>query len=406
MSVDVRSRQDDQVDRVKPDILLTETLPAAFDAASDRLAPWLREHEWKPLTLAVDGVAPVTLAVVSGRVTVDSGGTASGATLTLAPDQLQDLAVDYVTPVGWMASGALRFEGARFGDLLDWWLVLRAALDGSTPYRNGDVDFTDGNGDPLDLHRCFRLDDDPDEMSQFLHAAGYLHLTGVFDAGEMAAISTDMDRAAPGYTQGDGRSWWARLGDGRDALVRMQQFEAESDAAAALIADERITGLGRFTGDGHRPPTGIEALFKPLGVTQGISDIPWHKDCSLGRHSYMCSRMTVGVSVTGADATSGQLAVVAGSHRALVWPAPQVQPGIDLPVVPLATATGDCTVHLSCTMHMAQPPVDRPRRVLYTDLALPPRNAAADAVGAAHLRAIREAAPVTVSQPASTVASS
>ena len=47
---------------------------------------------------------------------------------------------------------------------------------------------------------------------------------------------------------------------------------------------------------------------------KGISDVPWHKDCSLGRHSYECCSLTVGISVTGADAESGQLRVVAGSH--------------------------------------------------------------------------------------------
>ena len=57
--------------------------------------------------------------------------------------------------------------------------------------------------------------------------------------------------------------------------------------------------------------------MKPLDVVEGISDLPWHKDCSLGRHSYRCCSMTVGISVTGADAATGQLRVVAGSHRAL-----------------------------------------------------------------------------------------
>ena len=32
----------------------------------------------------------------------------------------------------------------------------------------------------------------------------------------------------------------------------------------------------------------IEALVKPIGVVEGISDVPWHKDCSLGRHCYEC----------------------------------------------------------------------------------------------------------------------
>ena len=52
----------------------------------------------------------------------------------------------------------------------------------------------------------------------------------------------------------------------------------------------------------------IEALFKPFDVVEGISDLPWHKDCALGRHSYDCSSMTVGISVSGADDVSGPVA--------------------------------------------------------------------------------------------------
>lgn len=404
MSVDLRTRRDDVSTVVVPTAFFGETLPLALDAGVERIGPWLQDRELRPLTIIVDDTAPVHLVADAGRVTIGPGSGPDGAgVLHLTAEQLSELVADQVTPVGWMASGALRLDHAPLGDLLDWWLVWRAALDGTTPHRPGAVDLVDADGDPLDLHRGFAVDDDPAEMAAFLHAAGYLHLTGVFSEDEMAAISADMDRAAPHYSQGDGRSWWARLHDGTDALVRMQSFESESPAAASLIADDRLVGLGRLTGDGHRPPSGVEALFKPIGVAEGISDIPWHKDCSLGRHSYMCSGMTVGISVTGADATSGRLKVVAGSHRALVWPAPQVQPGLDLPIVPLATATGDCTVHLSCTLHMAQPPVDRPRRVLYADLSLPPLDAASAVAGAARLRAIREAAPLTVSQPASAV---
>jgi ectoine hydroxylase-related dioxygenase (phytanoyl-CoA dioxygenase family) len=139
-------------------------------------------------------------------------------------------------------------------------------------------------------------------------------------------------------------------------------------------------------------------LFKPIGVAEGISDIPWHKDCGIGRHSYDCCGLTVGISVTGADAVSGQLWVLAGSHRALVWSGIR-QPDLDLPEVPLATRTGDVTLHLSCTMHMAQPPVERERRVMYSGFALPPLAAAdaeAVAAGRARLGAVREGAPLTV----------
>jgi hypothetical protein len=104
--------------------------------------------------------------------------------------------------------------------------------------------------------------------------------------------------------------------------------------------------------------------------------------------------MTVGISVSGADEVSGQLRVVAGSHRALMWPSLHDQHSTDLPTVPLPTRTGDITVHLSCTLHQSVPPVERERRVLYTGFRLPPRGTDAERAALERLRAIREDAPV------------
>jgi len=81
--------------------------------------------------------------------------------------------------------------------------------------------------------------------------------------------------------------------------------------------------------------------------------------------------------VTGADARAGQLRALPGSHRALIWAAPCVQPGIDLEPLDLPTRTGDVTVHLSCALHMSQPPVERTRKVLYTGLSMRPADPAA-----------------------------
>jgi hypothetical protein len=80
----------------------------------------------------------------------------------------------------------------------------------------------------------------------------------------------------------------------------------------------------------------------------------------------------VGISVTGADARSGELGVVAGSHRANLQ-GTDLHPYLDLPRIPLPTQTGDVTVHCSCTLHMSRPPVDRERRVVYTGFGLAPR---------------------------------
>jgi len=148
----------------------------------------------------------------------------------------------------------------------------------------------------------------------------------------------------------------------------------------------------------RKPGNRVSALTKPIAVVKGISDVPWHKDCSLGRHSYECCSLTVGISVTGADAVSGQLRVVPGSHRALVWPAPCVQPGLDLEPLDLQTRTGDVTVHLSCTLHMSQRPRTRTHKVLYTGCGQHPVDPDAAERNRQRLNAVRSTTHTSISQ--------
>jgi len=406
MSVDVRTRVDGEAAPVDPARFFGADLPAALDRAVPVLAATAAALRLPDLVVEVDG-ARWTLSARRDGIDVGPGAPGEGDALCLRINaaQLSDLVEDQVTPMGWFSSGVLDFQG-RLERLLDWWLVVRGALDGVAPLVARDMAFEDSDGRPLDLTRRFEWDDADEEMDRFLGQAGYLHVGSVFTEEEMAAVSQDMDSAAPSYTQGDGRSWWARTADGTDRLVRMQGFDAMSGTAASLVADGRLARLGALTGDGHQwgqmESNALEALVKPIGVVEGISDIPWHKDCSLGRHSYECCGLTVGISVTGADETSGQLRVVAGSHRALMWPA-FLRRDNALPVVDLPTRTGDVTVHLSCTLHMAQPPVAHERRVMYTGFRLPPLRPDADVAARQRLRAVRETAATTVSQPPSTV---
>jgi ectoine hydroxylase-related dioxygenase (phytanoyl-CoA dioxygenase family) len=398
MSVDIRTRVDGQVESVDAAACFEEVLPAAFEGERAVLAAAVAEYAPRPLVIEVDGDA-WTLAVDGGVVRIAPGRADDAESmLRLSGTQLDDLVNDQVTVVGLQTNGTLDQPVGHFDALLDWWLLLRGALDGRAPHTKGAIDLVDADGAPLALDRGFPGDAPLDEMGDFLERAGYLHLEGVFDEEEMAAVSRDMDAAAPLYTRGDGRSWWARNRAGDDLLVRMQYFDEVSAAVERLVADERLQRLAELTRDHHvyggMKDNRIEALFKPFDVVEGISDLPWHKDCALGRHSYDCCSMTVGISVTGADAVSGQLRVVAGSHRALMWPSLHRENSSDLPVVPLPTRTGDVTVHLSCTLHQSVPPQERERRVLYTGFRLPPRGTAAEREALERLRAIREDAPV------------
>lgn len=398
MSVDKRTRVDGQVESIDAATCFGEVLPAAFEGERDVLAAAVAEYAPGPLAVEVEGEA-WTLAVDDGVVRVAPGlADDADSVLRLTGAQLDDLVNDQVTVVGLQTNGTLHQPVGRFDALLDWWLLLRGALDGRAPHTKGAIDLVDADGAPLALDRSFPGDAPLDEMGDFLERAGFLHLEGVFDEDEMAAVSRDMDAAAPMYSRGDGRSWWARNRAGEDLLVRMQYFDEVSATVERLVADERLQRLSELSGDHHvyggMKDNRIEALFKPFDVVEGISDLPWHKDCALGRHSYDCCSMTVGISVTGADAVSGQLRVVAGSHRALMWPSLHEENGSDLPVVPLPTRTGDVTVHLSCTLHQSVPPVERERRVMYTGFRLPPRGTAEERAALERLRAIREDAPV------------
>jgi hypothetical protein len=387
---------------VDPGWFFDEELPRLARERGSLVAAGGRQLAPRPLSVEVDDRS-WTLALDDDRVTVTAGGGRPPAHVRLGEEDLADVVHDLRTPMGLFTGGDLDMPAGRLEDFLDWWVILRGLIDARPVHTTGAVTFTGADGEPLDLSRAFHTDDDPRAMGHFLAEAGFLHIAEVFTEDEMGAVSAEMDAAAAGYEQGDGRSWWAKTAEGDDRLVRMQYFHQESPTTRALMADDRLLGLARLTRDGHelgKPGSNanwVEALVKPIGVVEGISDVPWHKDCSLGSHSYRCCSLTVGISVTGADERSGQLRVVAGSHRALIQPA-FVRRGLDLPQLDLPTGTGDLTVHLSCTLHMSQPPVDRERRVLYTDFRLPSIDGQPDP-GEAKLRRIREAAPTTVSQP-------
>ena len=400
VSIDVRSRTAADVRSVDAADFFTNELPALIADRTPQASPGAQELDLRPFAFEIDGRA-WTVAYDGDRFTVVTGGDDAATIVRLDAEGFDDLVNDLRTPVAFFTGGDLDLPRGRLEDFLDWWVILRSLLDGRRVHTAGAVTFVDREGRALDLGRAFRIDDDPAEISHFLGEAGFVHLTGVFDEHEMRAISDEMDAAMPSYSPNDGRSWWAVTHGGEQRLVRMQYFHEASPTTRSLLVDDRLQRLAGLTDDGHRlhKPGGnkniVEALVKPIGVVEGISDVPWHKDCSLGSHSYRCCSMTVGISVTGADAESGQLRVVAGSHRALIQPA-FVRHGLDLPQIDLPTRTGDVTVHLSCTLHMSQPPLSRERRVLYTDFSLPP--APGGDPGEAKTRRIREGAPTTVSQ--------
>jgi hypothetical protein len=361
-----------------------EVMDAAqlFDDLAERLqetgglaARGVQVLDLPPLTFEVDGTA-AHLVVADGALTLRDGRAGDGPVIALDAAACSELFQDVVSTFGLVMPGRVQVLRPRGDQFVAWEPVLRAAIDGRAVYEPGSIVFRDRGGNELDLRRSFRIDDAREDIGHFLAEAGFLHLEDVFTEAEMAAVSAELDAAMAAATQADGASWWARTEDGWYPS-RILGFNLKSPTLQELLESDRFRRIGAFTDDAmvqRSPRTGdsAEGLLKKVGVVEGISDVSWHKDCSMGGHSRGCCGLTVGISITGAQQRNGELGVVAGSSRANVQPI-DVRPDLDLPRIPLPTNTGDVTVHCSCTLHMSRPPIDQERRVVYTGFGLAPR---------------------------------
>lgn len=370
MSVDHRCRLHTDEVALDADAALDDYIPASIADHGSLAARGVRYKQLPPLGFDL-GERAATLVVDGETLSLVDGLDHAGVVARLADDALSDVVQDRQSTMGLAMTSRVKIEVGSLDDWIRWEPALRALFEGRPVHEAGAVSMVDADGEPLDLDRRFTLDDDPDEMRQFLVEAGFLHLAGVFEPDEMAAIEGDIDASIAMAADADPEYWWCTNADGEQVAVRSLNFQEKSAAVRATLTDERLTWLGDLTGDGHIAPSHCEGLVKPLDIVQGLSDLPWHKDCGQGLHSYKCNSLTVGISVTGADRVSGALGVVPGSHRANTV-ASMRDKDLDLPSRLLETTTGDLTVHCSDTLHRAYPPSAHPRKVVYTSFTLPP----------------------------------
>jgi hypothetical protein len=187
-----------------------------------------------------------------------------------------------------------------------------------------------------------------------------------------AEVAAAVDAARPD----DRRSWWTNV-DGEEVCSRVSYLNDRSEHIAGLGADSRFTRIAGLGGpdlrDAQDRLDGNGVVIKVPGATEGLSDLPWHRDCGMGGHPVKCPMLNVGIQLDPATAATGQLLMIAGSHRGTSR-LPRRREAEHLPVVPLTTAPGDVTVHFGHTLHAAPPPTDpgaHGRRALYLTFVPP-----------------------------------
>ena len=379
-TLDKRTRTSADLRAVDITDFFERELPALIAERGAQAIDGATEFGLEPVTF-VTGSGTWTLARTENSFSVTRGDSGASA-LKLSDFEFGRTVIDLTTFQMQKALKKAEHLRGDFDQIEGWWAVLRSLLDNRPFTTAGSIQLRDRDGNALDLTRKFTPEDDDAEIAHFLCEAGFLHLSGWFDKDLMRQLSEDIDR---GFAEPEkvGATWMVTLEDGTTRPTRIPHLEQHSAAAKQLIESEAYLRLGRLTNEGFRHALDVEAAVRPLGVTSGMSHLPWHIDCSQGLHSYKCSNMVIGICVTDAGPGSAQLGVLPGSHRALM-PMNKVYPHVGLEPAFLAVEAGDATVHLSCTLHTSLPPTDSVRKVIYTGFTLPCDKETEAALEASH----------------------
>ena len=226
--------------------------------------------------------------VPDGRTFAVQPGTAAAHTIVeLSSDSWSAFAWELKTCFALLYADQLTIRQGSFGQVARWEPPLRVALSDQVLF---DLDLPlridDEGGHAIDLARTFTLGDPPQEIRDFLHRAGFVHLRGVLDAGEVGALTSDVELAVDRARPDDRKSWWTTV-DGREVCNRVNYLNERSERVAALGADPRFLAIAALGGpelrDAHDRLDGNGVVMKVPGSSGGLADLPWHRDLRHGR---------------------------------------------------------------------------------------------------------------------------
>ena len=125
------------------------------------------------------------------------------------------------------------------------------------------------------------------------------------DDDEVEALRADVGEAVDAARPDDRRSWWTTV-DGREVCNRVNYLNDRSERIAGLGSDPRFTRIAALAGsdlhDAQDRLDGNSAVIKVPGATEGLVDLPWHRDCGMGGHPVKCPMLNVGIQLDPASA--------------------------------------------------------------------------------------------------------
>ncbi len=295
-----------------------------------------------------------------GGIDVVPGDASADTVLELSHESWQGIVDELEAAAGLLYGGRAKCTRGDAMQWLAWEPALRALYNGRPIYDPDDVRLEDRHGGALDPEQTFALGDDREDMAHFLRTAGYLFVRDAFSAGEVARFRSEASQLSREAVKGDKLSWWGRNARGEEVLCRVTRAGAKP-ALRKLPADPRLLALRDLADEplehrvGGSSDEGISVIYKNPDMTEGLSNLPWHRDCGMGGHAVMCPVLIASVFLTPANPETGDLRVLPGSWRAACAPIDASHPS-----APAGTRfdarPGDVSLHYSDTMHAAPEP--------------------------------------------------
>lgn len=243
--------------------------------------------------------------------------------------------------------------------LMAWEPALRALYCGIPVYDPHQPDLRGADGQPVVPDSCFTADDDPAAMRNALNTLGYLVVHDVFSAAELVRFREHALRLHSQAQEGDKSSWWGKNRHAESVLCRVLTAGNVAELHD-LYDDPRIQHLQSLMPEGLKAANpdeqdGLTIIFKNPAMVEGLSDLPWHRDCGMGGHAVMCPTVIISIYLYDATDDAGALRFLPGSHKASFGFADASDPKAPRGVRADAKA-GSVTLHYGDVMHAAPEP--------------------------------------------------
>ena len=277
-----------------------------------------------PLTVGLPDGRAYTYVATDDSIEIRPGDEKTATKIELDPEVWLNLVQDLESGPGLLYSRRGKVRQGKGPVFLEWESGWRAMYHGRPifdPADQASEGLLDRRGQPLDLSRKFDLDSDLDDMVHFMKQAGFVLIGEAFSPEEVADFWQASEDLYQQAHPDDKSSWWGKSSKGQTVLTRV--LDGSGHPSLQGLEDEvRLTRLVQAVEPGLIPNFDgddfISVLYKNPDMVEGLSDLPWHRDCGMGGHAIMCPTINLSIFLSEATEATGPLKALPGSHRGSV----------------------------------------------------------------------------------------